>query len=119
MTTDHQNTVRDVVDNLGTWFRDEKRLEDCRMTTRLCPYSHLFSPIQVNSVKIKNRIVMGPMGNVGLAEGRCARPDAAGFSFVTARNHSTGRCERRRRLRIGGIDTSPAVRQGKPPCHLP
>jgi len=66
MTTDHQNTVRDVVDNLGTWFRDERRLEDGRMTTRFCPYSHLFSPIQVNSIKIKNRIVMEPMGNVGL-----------------------------------------------------
>ena len=66
MTTDHRNTVRDVVDNLGTWFRDEKRLEYGRRTTRLCPYSHLFSPIQVNSVKIKNRIVMEPMGNVGL-----------------------------------------------------
>jgi 2-enoate reductase len=69
MTTDHQNAVRDVVDNLGAWFRDEKRLEDGRMTTRLYPYSHLFSPIQVNSIKIKNRIVMGPMGNVCMGSG--------------------------------------------------
>jgi 2-enoate reductase len=68
MTADNQNTVRDVVDGLGTWFRDEKRWQDGKMSNRLFPYAHLFSPIQVNSVKIKNRIVMGPMGNVGMAD---------------------------------------------------
>ncbi|MBN2462540.1 MAG: enoate reductase, partial [Dehalococcoidia bacterium] len=38
------------------------------MTDRLFPYHKLFSPIQVNSLKIKNRIVMGPMGNVGMPD---------------------------------------------------
>ncbi len=46
MTTDHQNTVRDVVDNLGTWFRDEKRLEDGRMTNPVHPYATCSLPFR-------------------------------------------------------------------------
>jgi 2-enoate reductase len=68
MVENHQRIIKDLVDGYGTWFQDEERLEDGRMTDRLYPYHHLFSPIQVNSVKIKNRIVMGPVGNVGVAE---------------------------------------------------
>jgi 2-enoate reductase len=64
---DYQSIIKDLVDSYGNWFQDEKRLEDGRMTNLLYPYDHLFSPIQVNSIKIKNRIVMGPLGNVGIA----------------------------------------------------
>ena len=39
-----------------------------RMTQDLYPYTALFSPIQVNSLTLKNRLVMGPMGNVGMAD---------------------------------------------------
>ncbi|MDZ4133290.1 MAG: enoate reductase, partial [Dethiobacteria bacterium] len=38
------------------------------MTQNLYPYKELFSPIQINSLKVKNRIVMGPMGNISMAE---------------------------------------------------
>src|SRR4030042_1824613 len=64
----YQSIIKDLVDSYGKWFQDKKRLEDGRMTDLLYPYHHLFSPIQVNCIKIKNRIVMGPMGNVGAAE---------------------------------------------------
>jgi 2-enoate reductase len=64
----HQSIIKDLVESYGTWFQNDKRMEDGRMTDRLYPYDHLFSPIQVNSVRIKNRIVMGPMGNVGMAD---------------------------------------------------
>jgi 2-enoate reductase len=64
----YQSIIKDLVDSYGKWFQEEKRLEDGRMTDLLYPYHHLFSPIQVNCIKIKNRIVMGPMGNVGVAE---------------------------------------------------
>jgi 2-enoate reductase len=64
----YQSIIKDLVDSYGKWFQDKKRLEDGRMTDLLYPYHHLFFPIQVNCIKIKNRIVMGPMGNVGVAE---------------------------------------------------
>jgi 2-enoate reductase len=38
------------------------------MTNELYPCEMLFSPIQVGGLKIKNRIVMGPMGNLYMAE---------------------------------------------------
>ena len=68
MEGNYQSIIKDLVDSYGKWFQDKKRLEDGRMTDLLYPYYHLFSPIQVNCIKIKNRIVMGPMGNVGVAE---------------------------------------------------
>jgi 2-enoate reductase len=80
----HQNTIRDLVDGLAAWFRDEKRLEDGGMTSRLWPYDHLFSPIQVNSIKIKNRIVMGPMGNVGMAD-ETGRPSNKMIQYYSER----------------------------------
>jgi 2-enoate reductase len=68
MASKIQGVISELVESFGVWFLDEKRLADGRMTGRLFPYHQLFSPIQVNSVKIKNRIVMGPMGNVGLCD---------------------------------------------------
>ncbi len=54
-------------EDYGYWFEDEKRLEDCKMSSKLYPYTKLFSPIQVNSIKLKNRIALGPMGNINMA----------------------------------------------------
>jgi 2-enoate reductase len=68
MSTDPQALVAKLVDWYGHWFEDEQALADGQMTADLHPYNHLFSPIQVNSVKIKNRLVMGPMGNVSMAD---------------------------------------------------
>ncbi len=68
MTSKPQNIIGELIESFGGWFIDERRLVDGKMTDNLFPYSQLFSPVQVNSVKIKNRIVMGPMGNVGLCD---------------------------------------------------
>ena len=65
---DYQHLVKELVESFGSWFEDEQKLLDGRMTANLYPYDKLFSPIQVNGVKIKNRIVMGPMGNVSMAD---------------------------------------------------
>jgi hypothetical protein len=62
---DYQSTARRLIDGLPSWFLDGKRLEGSRMTNRLYPYAQLFSPVQVNSVKIKNLIY-------GLMCGRCS-----------------------------------------------
>ena len=60
--------MRELVDSYGDWFNDEKRLDEGRMTDKLYPYDKLFSPIDINSIKIKNRIVMGPMGNICMCD---------------------------------------------------
>lgn len=65
---DYQRVVKELVESFGIWFEDEQKLLDGRMTAELYPYDNLFSPIQVNGVKLKNRIVMGPMGNVSMAD---------------------------------------------------
>ncbi len=84
MEGNYQGIIKGLVDSYGRWFQDEKRLEDGRMTDRLYPYDHLFSPIQVNAIKIKNRIVMGPMGNVGVAE-ETGRPSNKMIQYYTDR----------------------------------
>ena len=59
----------------GTWFNEEKsgssftRLLDlARMEKKLYPYKNLFSPIKINSITVKNRIIMGPMGNISMCD---------------------------------------------------
>ena len=68
MASNYEQVLEELVNNLGDWFGDEGAFEYAQMTNRLYPYTHLFSPIQVNGVKIKNRIVMGPMGNIQMAD---------------------------------------------------
>jgi len=51
---------------------------------RLHPYSHLFSPIQVNTLILKNRLVMGPMGNINMAE-EMGRPSARMIAYFVER----------------------------------
>ena len=63
-----QDEVKGVIDGYGDCFNDEKRLDEGRMTDKLFPYDKLFSPIDINSIKIKNRIVMGPMGNICMCD---------------------------------------------------
>ncbi len=39
-----------------------------RMTKELYPYDVMFSPVKINSLTVKNRIVMAPMGNINMCE---------------------------------------------------
>jgi 2-enoate reductase len=68
MAKKYQRFVANLIEGYGEWSGIEERLADGRMTDKLFPYNQLFSPIQVNSTKLKNRIVMGPMGNVGMPD---------------------------------------------------
>jgi 2-enoate reductase len=63
-----QQIVGRLISSFGTWFQDVGRLEAAKMTSRLHPYDHMFSPITVNRLEIRNRLVMGPMGNVSMAD---------------------------------------------------
>ena len=64
----HEQVLRDLVASFDNWFADEAALGRGRMTQALHPYTALFSPIQVNALTLKNRLVMGPMGNIGMAD---------------------------------------------------
>ncbi|MCA5960322.1 hypothetical protein LC724_07515 [Blautia sp. RD014234] len=38
------------------------------MSSKLYPYDAIFSPIRVNRMTLKNRVVMAPMGNLNMCE---------------------------------------------------
>lgn len=55
-----------------------------RMTQELYPYEQLFSPIRINRLTIKNRIVMAPMGNIDMCE-ETGRPNDMMLQYFFAR----------------------------------
>jgi 2-enoate reductase len=79
--------VQELVDSYGNWMqKDSKR--PCggaaRMTKELYPYNSIFSPIQINRLTIKNRVVMAPMGNLDMAE-ETGRPSNKMIQYFLAR----------------------------------
>ncbi len=68
MADDYEAMLAHLVARCGRWFDDPATRAAGRMSCDLYPYTALFSPIQVNALTLKNRIVMGPMGNINLAE---------------------------------------------------
>jgi 2-enoate reductase len=67
--------VQKWVDRYGEWFNEEntegsfsRLLDQARMSRNLYPYKKLFSPLQINKITIKNRIVMAPMGNICMCD---------------------------------------------------
>lgn len=80
--------VQKLVDGYGSWVCDAQNENRAggsgRMTNALYPYDHMFSPIRVNSVTIKNRLVMAPMGNIDMCE-ETGRPNAKMQQYFFAR----------------------------------
>ena len=68
MDRDSEQTVRRLTEDYGSWFLHEDRLEQGRLSGGLFPFERLFSPVQINGITLKNRMVMGPMGNLSDAE---------------------------------------------------
>jgi 2-enoate reductase len=81
---DNQERLRKVVGEFGTWYEDGDRLMKGRMTQELWPYDRLFSPIRVNRITIRNRLVMAPMGNLNMPE-ESGRPSAKMIEYFAAR----------------------------------
>ncbi len=81
---DHEQALRDLLAGFDNWFADEEALAHGRMTQDLHPYTALFSPIRVNSVTLKNRLVMGPMGNIGMAD-ELGRPSQRMLAYYIER----------------------------------
>lgn len=60
--------VQKWVDSYGDWFNQEGALDYAEMTNKLYPYDAMFSPIEINKMTVKNRLVMAPMGNITMCE---------------------------------------------------
>ena len=80
----YEKMLEDLVQSFGSWFTREGSLEKGKMSSDLFPYQALFQPIAVNRLKIKNRIVMGPMGNISMAE-ELGRPSEKMISYFVER----------------------------------
>jgi len=52
----------------GRWTENDSNMRGARMESEMYPYTALFEPIKINSITVKNRIVMAPMGNINMAD---------------------------------------------------
>jgi len=80
--SDFQKRVQKIVDEQGSWY--ERKLDDGMMSSDLYPYDSMFSPIKVGGITIKNRLVMGPMGNVNMAD-ETGKPSKKMIEYFTSR----------------------------------
>ena len=78
--------VQRLVDSYGSWVTDGSDAQTgcAGMTQNLYPYTSLFSPIQINRMTVKNRLVMAPMGNIDMCE-ETGRPNDKMLQYFFAR----------------------------------
>lgn len=79
--------VERLVNSYGNWVQQDCENQPggtARYTKELWPYDTMFSPIQVNRLTIKNRLVMAPMGNVQMAD-ETGRPNDKMREYFFAR----------------------------------
>ncbi|MEA4812176.1 MAG: FAD-dependent oxidoreductase [Anaerolineaceae bacterium] len=76
--------VQEQIASYGDWFLDEKWLAKGKMTQALYPYQALFEPIEINSITVKNRLVMAPMGNISMCD-ETGRPKDQMIQYFIAR----------------------------------
>jgi 2-enoate reductase len=80
-----QELVVQLIESLDTWFKGGGgQFEPGAMNGDLYPYDHLFAPITINNLEIPNRVVMGPMGNLAMAD-ETGRPGAKMIAYFEAR----------------------------------
>jgi 2-enoate reductase len=78
--------VQELIDGYGSWVADPDKCSEAtgRMTRELYPFGHIFSPIKINKMTFKNRIVMAPMGNIDMCE-ETGRPNDKMLQYFFAR----------------------------------
>lgn len=76
--------VQELLEQFPHWFDNTEKMNLARMTNNNYPYSHLFSPIQINRLTLKNRIVMGPLGNFSMSE-EMGRPSNKMIEYFSER----------------------------------
>lgn len=76
-----ERLLNEIMANFGDWFNEDNAPH---MTQKLYPYTKMFSPIMVNRLKLKNRLVMGPMGNISMSE-ESGRPNHQMLAYFEER----------------------------------
>lgn len=66
----------------GNWYKGEVAIPT--LSESLFPYSNIFSPIKINGLTIKNRVVMGPMGNINMCD-ETGRPNQKMIDYFEER----------------------------------
>ncbi len=61
MTPATEDFVKYLLEHMGDCFYGGRQDQSPSLRKDLFPYTHLFSPIQINRLHVKNRIVMGPI----------------------------------------------------------
>ena len=82
MKTDKK--IEELTSYFGDWFNDGETLDTGKMTQDLYPYDMMFSPVKVNRITIKNRLVMAPMGNISMCD-ETGRPNEKMLAYFTER----------------------------------
>lgn len=82
MKRKNDKIVESLENSFGDWF--DGKFETPKMTKKLYPYDKMFSPIKVNRLTIKNRLVMGPMGNISMCD-ETGRPNAKMLKYFEER----------------------------------
>lgn len=82
MNKNYEAKIQELVDNYADWWK--KGYEVPRMTKNLYPYKNMFSPIRINNLTVKNRLVMAPMGNISMCE-ETGRPNEKMLSYFEER----------------------------------
>lgn len=80
----YKEQINELVNGYSRWFEQDEQLNSGKMTDNLAPYTALFEPITINTMKLKNRIIMGPMGNVNMAD-EMGRPSAKMIAYYLER----------------------------------
>lgn len=78
----YEEKLNGLVGDFGDWW--QKGFAAPQMTDELYPYTEMFSPIKINRLTLKNRLVMAPMGNISMCE-ETGRPNAKMLKYFEER----------------------------------
>jgi len=79
---DYEKKVESLVQSYGDWWK--KGFQIPEMTQSLYPYKNMFSPLKINRLTVKNRLVMAPMGNISMCD-ETGRPNAKMLKYFEER----------------------------------
>ena len=79
----NQNLAQ-YIEQYADWFLDTQLLQNNQYSNNLYPYDNLFSPIKLNQINVKNRIMFNCLPNFNMAE-QAGRPTEALSAFYAER----------------------------------
>lgn len=78
----YEQILTNLHEKFGDWFMEKDAIPE--MTAKLYPYTSIFSPVKVNSLTLKNRLIMAPIGNISMCD-ETGRPNERMLSYFEER----------------------------------